>query len=573
MVRDSRLVQTAVIGNENSDAPVVLPMQAIELDAFRRRHRGDTFWCGVLLGGCGAPLSSKLYTDRLCHFQHNPTKGEHVTACRRRGVGESSADHLYVKAALDHSLAGRGRTARFTYPEPLGSLVDVELDDGQLLRVHLDGQVHPVWEGTAPILADGVPLDPGTLLRCPYVYRVRVEPDGASRRVWIGTEALARPTEWIPLTECEWGTQGPVTEAAARILREKRAPSAPRSQPLPEAVAALIKGLESAQRSGTVEHVRRLCDGSSRFLDTLEPHARDAAQEALSEARTWLEGHAGYQQGVFAALERALEEKRAWDVREHYNTAAALTRRGAGEAEKRVLQRARMFLQEKDAPAPRPQALRRIVPVQTPRRAPATADERERLQQQAAAAKARRLLGDLQHPIISAPRREKKLRELRQAVDRAKGALAWTDMRQVRAVMKKLGTGQTTGAGAAPRLAPTLSAEALASAAAAVRGALKRTARAQETVTWADLKDQLGSALPRMSEEDQRQLIARVDQAAQRDEPLLSSVLAAGDPQLAEAYRLSVNNFGGQLPADDRELLWDVIEADLRQTHAYWRHR
>ncbi|MFD9392065.1 hypothetical protein ACFWBB_15460 [Streptomyces sp. NPDC060000] len=43
-----------------------------------------------------------------------------------------------------------------------------------------------------------------------------------------------------------------------------------------------------------------------------------------------------------------MDDKRAWDVREHYNRATALTRRGASDAELQVLQKARLFLQEKN---------------------------------------------------------------------------------------------------------------------------------------------------------------------------------------------------------------------------------
>ncbi|MEV5441270.1 hypothetical protein AB0N23_01740 [Streptomyces sp. NPDC052644] len=43
----------------------MLPMEAIELDVFRRVHEDDTFWCGTLLGGCGGQLTTKLYTDLL----------------------------------------------------------------------------------------------------------------------------------------------------------------------------------------------------------------------------------------------------------------------------------------------------------------------------------------------------------------------------------------------------------------------------------------------------------------------------------------------------------------------------
>ncbi|MFF1280582.1 hypothetical protein ACFVY4_07325 [Streptomyces sp. NPDC058299] len=76
-----------------------------------------------------------------------------------------------------------------------------------------------------------------------------------------------------------------------------------------------------------------------------------------------------------------------------------------------------------------------------------------------------------------------------------------------------------------------------------------------------------------MTDQERQRLIALVDAASKRDERLLSSVLAAGDPQLAEAYRLSANLLGGHLPADDRELLRDVIDADVRQRHAFWRPR
>lgn len=44
----------------------MLPLETIELDAFRRRHEHDTFWCRLLFGGCGLQLTTKLYTDRVC---------------------------------------------------------------------------------------------------------------------------------------------------------------------------------------------------------------------------------------------------------------------------------------------------------------------------------------------------------------------------------------------------------------------------------------------------------------------------------------------------------------------------
>ncbi|MGW6972028.1 hypothetical protein [Streptomyces sp. NPDC054952] len=68
---DNRQIQTAVLGGADSGKPLLLPLEAIELDAFRQRHDQDPFWCGLLLGG-GGQLTTKLYTDRVYHFAHHP---------------------------------------------------------------------------------------------------------------------------------------------------------------------------------------------------------------------------------------------------------------------------------------------------------------------------------------------------------------------------------------------------------------------------------------------------------------------------------------------------------------------
>ncbi|MGW6841287.1 hypothetical protein [Streptomyces sp. NPDC054958] len=67
---DNRQIQTAVLGGAASEDPLTLLLEAIELDVFRKRHEHDTSWCGLLLGGCGVQLTTKLYTDRVCHFAH-----------------------------------------------------------------------------------------------------------------------------------------------------------------------------------------------------------------------------------------------------------------------------------------------------------------------------------------------------------------------------------------------------------------------------------------------------------------------------------------------------------------------
>ncbi|MET9615389.1 hypothetical protein [Kitasatospora indigofera] len=359
MIRDTRLVQTAVIGDEHSDVPVFLPPEAIELDAFRAAHGTDTFWCGLLLGGCGGQLGSKLYYDRQCHFQHHRLPGGGPTNCRRPAVGEASADHLYVKAALSRSLLDHGRGAHFNFPPPIGSLLDVDLGDGASLRIHMDGSTAPDWEQhRAVVLGPGVVPDRNHLASCPYVYRVRCETDGASRRVWIGTQSMAHPTEWVPIGECTWTDSGLLTPAASRILRERPAATGGRSdvptQPvaargLPSrSVATFIRGLEKARRNGTVEHVRVLYEGSGDYLRRLTPADRAMAESALVEAKAWLTTHEDYQQRIFQDLEAAVREQRGWDVRSSLPLAMSLTRHGASVAEQRILAAARSYLRERD---------------------------------------------------------------------------------------------------------------------------------------------------------------------------------------------------------------------------------
>lgn len=48
--------------------------------------------------------------------------------------------------------------------------------------------------------------------------------------------------------------------------------------------------------------------------------------------------------------------------------------------------------------------------------------------------------------------------------------------------------------------------------------------------------------------------------------------MAAGDPELTAAYRTIADQLGLDAPADDEDLR-DVLEADVDQIHAYWRHR
>ncbi|WP_030775462.1 competence protein CoiA family protein [Streptomyces sp. NRRL F-2664] len=172
MALDRRRVQTAVIGHADSELPVVLPIEAIELDDFRARHTGETYWCGVWLGGCGHQLTTKLCTDRACHFAHVPDP-ERTSSCARKASGVSSADHLYVKHGLLNWMAEQDITATAAIPRDADGAIGGELlftPAGRTsLRVLLSetpGFPVPAGEDAARlVLGPEMPSDPDVLLQ------------------------------------------------------------------------------------------------------------------------------------------------------------------------------------------------------------------------------------------------------------------------------------------------------------------------------------------------------------------------------------------------------------------------
>ncbi|MDG9709671.1 hypothetical protein [Streptomyces sp. DH10] len=524
-----------------------------------------------------------------------------------------------MKSAMNRSLLEHGRTGSFAFPQPIGSLLDVDLEDGVLLRVHMDGAVPPDWDnGRIPVLGPGVVPEPGVLSRCPYVYRVRCESDGSSRQVWIGTQSLAHPTEWVPLADCSWTGDGLITPAATEILRQHPSMPGPSqvgvaaegTGALPENVSLFIRGLEAAQRSGTVEHVRRLYAGSGPFLETLTGPARTEAQHALDEARDWLTGHEDYQQRVFADLARAVSERRAWDVRSQLQTATTLTRRGASASEQRVLAAARAFLRKQDhlpaagegrtvlyppplrrRPQPkRPSPSREAPKPQPPGRqqSPKETLERhlngarqERRQRRAALREVRSILLQLSGAAdISVAEERRLITQLTAAASAAGSSLSGSERRKANAWIEKQPPpthkdsprAQKKKPPARPSHRRELEPEVLESAASAVRGALKKAARAQITTSWGQLERQLGSALPRTTLADRVQILALVDQATPADQALLSSLVAAGDPDMTTSYRKVAGALGLEAPSDDDDLR-DVVDADVQQVHSYWHRR
>ncbi|MBE9499808.1 hypothetical protein IHE61_21535 [Streptomyces sp. GKU 257-1] len=334
-------------------------MEAIELDVFRRVHEDDSFWCGTLLGGCGGQLTTKLYTDRACHFAHHPDLDGLPHVCGRRSRGVDSADHLYVRSAAAAWLARRGEQATFEYTRtdgaPLGSIVDVRWRHGTL-RVHLDQAVTPVWDDDIePVLGTMVPVDRDTLIRRWYVHRIRLNSVGTARHVQIGTEAFARSIEWFALDECEMTERGLSTPAVEKIVQARTAPrpslwspGKARKAPEPEARAqSLLRRLLYARRIESVPVVKQVC-ADIENLSGVDGELQEQLEAALRHARIWLVEQDKQRRKLFDNLNRAVEEHKPGRVRRlltRVNGTASENRTGAESA---VYERATTYFDSLD---------------------------------------------------------------------------------------------------------------------------------------------------------------------------------------------------------------------------------
>ncbi|MFE5375177.1 hypothetical protein [Streptomyces mirabilis] len=291
-------------------------------------------------------MTTKLYTDRACHFAHHPDPDGQPHECRRRSRGVASADHLYVKSAAAAWLGGHGEQARFDFTRPdgapVGSVVDIQFKD-RGLRVHLDGAVAPVWDnGSEPVLGVSVPVDRDILIDRWYVHRIRLDSEGTARRVKIGTEAFARPTEWFGLDDCTMTERGLSTPAVERIIESRRTPPPSRWSPgkakkVPEPDAraqGLLRRLLYARRIESVALVAQVC-GEIADLAGVSPEILGQLEAAVRHARAWLEEQAEVRRKLFAGLDEAVADQRAGRVRRllfRVNTTASHDRTEAEEA-------------------------------------------------------------------------------------------------------------------------------------------------------------------------------------------------------------------------------------------------
>lgn len=239
---DTRKVQTAVIGQAESDWPVFLPYDHNDFDRFMRGRTRDGFYCGVLLGGCGKKLTPKRYTEKKCHFAHRPP-----VHCRRTETGEASADHLYIGQALRRWLLRQGyQDAEVTYLDPgsvHGGAVEVRFGHGRsrLIRVQLARLSLREWQETRERLADRhthvhwaygpyCGLSHNEVDAAGHAIRISCRTEGETREVYVGTQYSDNSLAWSALTECRLSNEGIITP---RLDAEPPASSTPAPAPLP----------------------------------------------------------------------------------------------------------------------------------------------------------------------------------------------------------------------------------------------------------------------------------------------------------------------------------------------------
>ncbi|MGP3777100.1 hypothetical protein ACTWJ8_40330 (plasmid) [Streptomyces sp. SDT5-1] len=590
MGQDRRLIQTAVCGaSADSDEPVVCPTEPDELDVFRRDYADTRLWCGLLLGGCGGELATRRCLDnRVCHFYHLPDLTGLLPPCTRRSHGTGSADHLYVKTGTRSWLTQQGHHPAYHFVEddeaPLGSIVDIDLA-GHRLRIHMDPSLPADWNGTAGgelILGPGVPVSPDRLVELGYVNRIRFTTEGSRRTLEFGTQTPHEGTDWYTPGECEITPDGRLrTPTATRIEHTPTPPPAPspgrRAEPvrapvraaprpaarLPLQIGALLRRLNTAVRAGDSERARELHDLTKEQRDRCEGAALDLLNAVLTNAERFLTKQQRLRSLLFGRLKEATQRHDRSTVRSLLPQIQDFLKHDGppGPEERILMAAARRSLR----------AVRARETVGVPAARPSDASDGLSKRQRSALGRARSMLGRLnKNRVTSDAERRELVAKLATALDEIGDHLTDRERRHAQTWIGRFPPRKPAGPSPAPQK-PTLAPDKLGSAAAAVRGALKKAAREGATTTWRRLEQQLGGALPNMTHEDQVRLLIAVDEATPSDQALLSSLLAAADTGVRKQYPAIAAAAGLEVP-DDEDDLRDVLDADVQQLHAHWRN-
>ncbi|MFW6639113.1 competence protein CoiA family protein [Nocardiopsis algeriensis] len=285
---------------------------------FKTKHPLTRFWCGKLLGGCGGPLTVKVYSDRVAHFAHRAGTNE----CTRQHGGIESADHLYAGKQVSRWLRAQGlpqRRLRF----------DGDFENGGIChRATLPAtEDHPAitFEFTRSLgpelvrLVERTGASPTTLLaqdNPPLIRRFvgshghalcfRMRTERLERVMDIGVVSSEGPPAWYPITDFSLGPEGlagpglPTPGGTARPLPRtaRRLPGTARRTPAsppasdrpvegPLLLQQLMTGLDTCLDRRDRASVRHFADRLTPYLSSGTPEAvrhRARIRELLTQA-------------------------------------------------------------------------------------------------------------------------------------------------------------------------------------------------------------------------------------------------------------------------------------------------
>ncbi|MEU5344464.1 hypothetical protein AB0H18_27125 [Streptomyces sp. NPDC020766] len=326
MAFDTRLIQTAVLGGPDSDEPVICPEDPAELDIFKREMDGATLWCSSLLGGCGRQLSTRRCVTRVSHFfhLHDPNGVQSDCSRRTRGGGVASADHLFIKSAMQGVFRSQGLEPRYHFFDhddvPVGSVVDIDLN-GHRLRVHMNKDVPIDWSTVGAgelILGPGVQISDDLLELLRYVNRVKFKTEGRRRVMVIGTQVAGESTTWdVDPSDCRIAADGwlvtPVVERVwnaeghdpARVQEACRRAASATPSGTSQQIGELIRLIKTNMGAGLTGSVQGLCAQAEREIGRCGGTALSRLTAVLAEARAWLNGQDRDRQRLFDRLARA----------------------------------------------------------------------------------------------------------------------------------------------------------------------------------------------------------------------------------------------------------------------------
>ncbi|MBX4173529.1 hypothetical protein [Streptomyces geysiriensis] len=414
-------------------------------------------------------------------------------------------------------------------------------------------------------------------------------------------------TDWdFELADCTIDEHGrlitPVVTRlkAARAAAERAPVPRPRSEK-PEApvqIGTLIRLINNAVQKEETTTVRELRDTARLQVPRCEGQALEHLQHAIDHANDLLAEQDRVRRRLFASLDEAVRNGHVYkvttlspQVRRFLQGDPVTTPQEAGilkaadtllrEARQQAAQK-RRAADERRAAAAREWERRRAAAAQE-QQAQRVTQVQERKARNRARGQVQSITGRLRRETLSAQQQKHLVEELVLAAKEAGDHLSEAEQHKVNEWGKRItaleepDTTEKTSPAAQPLrdaiTGPVRLPDRLVPAVAAVRGALKKAARTRTATSWNRLEQQLGSALPTLTSNERVQVLVQVDRSTAGDEPLLSSLLAAGDPHFAyQYYRHVLTALGLDAPDNDEDLR-DVVEADAEQVFTDWHFR